>query len=87
MVSGKVYKGDVIMGLETVAGSIVFHAGTASKEEQTVINGGRVMAVISFGNTMDITLQKSFANAEHIQYKGKYYLRDIGNDLREYYKD
>jgi phosphoribosylamine--glycine ligase len=79
-------KGDVITGLNKVVDSITFHAGTttlqASSELQTVTNGGRVIAITSFGNTMEDALKKSFANAECIQYQGKYYRRDIGNDLK-----
>ncbi len=74
-------KGDTITGLENVKGSIVFHAGTTLKNEQLVTNGGRVIAVTSFGNSMNEALQHSFVNAERIQYTGKYYRRDIGQDL------
>lgn len=85
-------KGDVITGLESVEDSIVFQAGTTQlltpdSQLQTVTNGGRVIAITSYGNTMEEALEKSFANAKRIEYKGKYYRRDIGNDLRGYYKD
>ncbi len=81
-------KGDVITGLELVKNSIAFHAGTSqlsTKNHQptTVTNGGRVIAVTSYGNTMDEALKKSFANAERIKFKDKYYRKDIGNDLKE----
>lgn len=79
-------KGDQITGLESVEGSIVFHAGTtANSGGQTVTNGGRVMAITSFGDTMDEALRKSFTNAGRIWYEDKYYRKDIGNDLKEYY--
>jgi phosphoribosylamine--glycine ligase len=79
-------KGDEISGLETIEGSMVFHAGTTlNAASQTVTNGGRVMAITSYGNTMNEALQKSFANAERIQYKDKYYRKDIGKDLMGYY--
>ena len=90
-------KGDLVTGLELVKDSIVFHAGTkqvmdAKAEQQSsnvqlpiVTNGGRIMAITSYGTTMQEALQKSFANAERIQYKDKYYRKDIGNDLMEYY--
>ena len=80
-------KGDEITGLETVEGSIVFHAGTTTNAQQQVTtNGGRVMAITSYGNTMDEALLKSFKNADLIQYKGKYYRKDIGKDLKMYFQ-
>ncbi len=79
-------KGDLITGLELVEDSIAFQAGTTSNSErQTITNGGRVIALTSFGNTMDEALKKSFMNAERIQYKNKYYRKDIGNDLKSYF--
>lgn len=78
-------KGDEITGLENVTDSIVFHAGTKNNDSKIVTNGGRVIAVTSYGNTMNEALQKSFANAEKINYKGKYYRRDIGKDLEKYF--
>jgi len=79
-------KGDVMTGFELVEGSMAFHAGTKQDGNNVVTNGGRVIAITSYGNTMDEALKKSFANAERIQYKGKYYRRDIGKDLEVYYK-
>lgn len=80
-------KGDVITGTEDVKESIAFHAGTIhSHSGQVLTNGGRVMAITSFGNTMQEALKKSFANAERIRYEGKYYRNDIGKDLELYYK-
>ena len=80
-------KGDVISGLELVEGSFAFHAGTtqqlATNNQQPIVtNGGRVIAITSYGETMEEALNRSFANAEKIQYQGKYYRRDIGNDLK-----
>lgn len=80
-------KGEVITGLENVKGSIVFHAGTTTKNEQVVTNGGRVIAITSFGNTMEEALQHSFNNASRIQYQDKYYRKDIGQDLLNQYQD
>ena len=74
-------KGKEITGLNTVEGSIVFHAGTASNEDQIVTNGGRVMAISSYGNSKTEALAVSFANAKRIQYEGKYFRSDIGFDL------
>ncbi|MDO9185760.1 MAG: phosphoribosylamine--glycine ligase [Bacteroidia bacterium] len=79
-------KGDLITGLDLVEGSIAFQAGTILNSElQTVTNGGRVIAITSYGDTMEEALKKSFANAQRIEYKDKYYRRDIGNDLKGYY--
>ena len=74
-------KGKEITGLEKVDGSIVFHAGTTSKNGQLVTNGGRVLAVSSYGTSKAEALALSFANAQKIQFDGKYFRSDIGFDL------
>ena len=74
-------KGYPIMGIEQVEGSIVFHAGTAMKDGQVVTNGGRVIAVSSYGKDKAEALQKSFEEAQKIQFTDKYFRRDIGADL------
>lgn len=74
-------KGYPIGGIDTVEGSIVFHAGTATKDGQTVTNGGRVIAVSSYGKDKAEALRKSFDEAQKIQFTGKYFRRDIGADL------
>ena len=74
-------KGYEITGIDQVEGSIVFHAGTALKEGQVVTNGGRVIAVSSFGKDKAEALQKSFTEAQKIQFTDKYFRRDIGADL------
>ena len=78
---GDYEKGKVISGLDQVKDSIPFHAGTTERDEKIVTNGGRVIAVTSYGTTMNEALKKSFANAEKIKYEGKYYRKDIGADL------
>jgi len=78
---GDYQKGKAITGLDSVKDSIVFHAGTTEKAEDVVTNGGRVIAITSYGNTMQEALNKSFANAEKINYERKYYRKDIGKDL------
>lgn len=79
-------KGDVMTGFEKVDGSIAFHAGTKKDGDKISTNGGRVIAITSYGTTMKEALTKSFSNAEKIEYKGKYYRRDIGKDLEVYYQ-
>jgi len=74
-------KGKVMTGIETVEDSIVFHAGTKLEGTEVQTNGGRVMALTSFGETMNEALAKSFANAEKVNFEGKYYRTDIGFDL------
>lgn len=74
-------KGKEISGLESVNGSIVFHAGTAQRAGKIVTNGGRVMAVSSYGENKSEALALSFANAQKIQFDKKYFRTDIGFDL------
>ena len=77
----KFEKGKIISGLESVDGSFVFHAGTALKDGNIVTNGGRVIAVSSYGSTKAEALTVSFANAQKIQFDKKYFRSDIGFDL------
>ena len=74
-------KGYTISGIDQVEGSIVFHSGTAMKDGQVVTNGGRVIAVSSYGKDKAEALQKSFEEAQKIQFTDKYFRRDIGADL------
>ena len=74
-------KGFPISGINDVEGSIVFHAGTALKDGQVVTAGGRVICVVSYGKDKAEALEKSFKEAQKIQYHGKYFRRDIGKDL------
>ena len=74
-------KGYPITGIENVEGSIVFHAGTTLKDGLVVTNGGRVIAVSSYGKDKAEALQKSFEEAQKIQFTDKYFRRDIGADL------
>ena len=74
-------KGYEITGIEDVDGSIVFHSGTALKDGKVVTNGGRVIAVSSYGKDKAEALQKSFEEAQKLQFTDKYFRRDIGQDL------
>ena len=74
-------KGKEISGLDKVENSIVFHAGTAAKDGKIVTNGGRVIAVSSYGANKDEALAQSFKNAHFINYDKKYFRSDIGFDL------
>ena len=74
-------KGYPISGIDQVEGSIVFHAGTTMKDGQVVTNGGRVIAVSSYGKDKAEALQKSFQEAQKITFTDKYFRSDIGADL------
>ena len=74
-------KGKEISGIEDVTESIVFHAGTKQDDGTIKTNGGRVIALTSFGENMNEALEKSFESAEKISFEGKYYRKDIGFDL------
>ncbi len=74
-------KGYPISGIDQVEGSIVFHSGTDTKDGQVVTAGGRVIAVSSYGANKEEALAKSFAEAQKINFTGKYFRSDIGSDL------
>ena len=74
-------KGKEISGINDVEGSLVFHAGTKLDGTKVLTNGGRVMAVTSLAESLPEALIKSFQNVEKIQWEGKYYRHDIGQDL------
>ena len=74
-------KGYPISGLDKVDGAVVFHSGTVLKDGQVVTAGGRVIAVSSYGEDKEEALQKSFAEAQKIVFKDKYFRNDIGQDL------
>lgn len=88
MVSGgypEAYEKDkIISGLDKVeerSDVFICHAGTKSKNDQVLTNGGRVIAVTAFGDTFQKALEKAYKNAEHIEFDKKFYRKDLGKDL------
>lgn len=82
---GDYKKGTPMSGFEQVSGSILFHAGTKmTNNNQVVTNGGRVIAVSSLGNSIQEALDASYANVDKIKYDGRYFRRDIGQDVMRY---
>ena len=74
-------KGMKITGLEKIDDSIVFHAGTTVKDGKVVTNGGRVIAVTSYGSDFHQALKKSYQNVDALHFNRMYYRKDIGFDL------
>ena len=77
-------KGKLITGLNSNFDSQVFHSGTKLDGDNVLTNGGRVFAITSFGKTIEEAVNKSFDTAGKINYEGKYFRRDIGQDLKIY---
>ena len=78
---GSYEKGKIIKGLDAIQDSIVFHAGTQKRGEDVLTNGGRVLAVSSYGDSKEEALKLSYQGAETVAFEGKYYRKDIGFDL------
>ena len=74
-------KGKSISGIQNVSNSVVFHAGTKIEGGATVTSGGRVLAVTSYGKSIEDALEKSYGSIENIQFEKAYYRSDIGFDL------
>ena len=81
----KYEKGKIITGMQNVEKCVIFHAGTSMdiNSDSIKTSGGRVMAVTSYGNTMDEALKSAYEYAEMIEFDGKFYRTDIGYDLRK----
>ena len=79
---GSYQKGIKIGGLDKVKDSVVFHAGTKDENGNVLTDGGRVLAITSFGENMTEALEQSYANAHVVSYEGKYFRSDIGFDLQ-----
>jgi phosphoribosylamine--glycine ligase len=78
---GDYEKGKPIAGLDEISDSIIFHAGTTAKGDKILTNGGRVIAVSSYGKNKDEALCQSFKNIDAIHFDGMYYRKDIGFDV------
>jgi len=78
---GDYAKGKAISGLDTMSETLVFHAGTKAEAGQVLTNGGRVLALTSYGATHAEALEQSYATARQVQFEGMYYRRDIGFDI------
>ncbi len=74
-------KGKVISGIENVEDSVIFHAGTKLENNQIVSNGGRVLAITSFGDNFEEAIKKSYQNIEKLHFDKMYFRKDIGKDL------
>lgn len=78
---GSYEKGKEIRGLDKDFKSLVFHAGTVSRDGRILTNGGRVLSITSYGEDMVSALARSYKTAEQIDFEGKYFRKDIGFDL------
>ncbi|MFT5738386.1 MAG: phosphoribosylamine--glycine ligase [Maribacter sp.] len=78
---GSYEKGKEITGIETITDSLVFQAGTTLKDGKTVTNGGRVIAITSFGEDFKSALKTSYKNVGKLSFEGMNYRKDIGFDL------
>ena len=74
-------KGELITGFENITDSLVFHAGTKLEEDKVLTNGGRVLAVTSYGGDFNDALETSYGNMKKLRFNGMYYRKDLGFDL------
>ncbi len=71
-----------IFGLDKMEDSLVYHAGTKIENGKLVTNGGRVLAITSFGNDFQEAIKKSYQNIEKLYFDKMYFRKDIGKDLK-----
>ncbi len=74
-------KGDEIRGINAVTDSVVFHAGTRIRDGKVITDGGRVLAITSYGRDFRQALQTSYQSLQRISYHQMYYRKDLGFDL------
>ena len=74
-------KGHLISGITDIKESLVFHAGTTQKDNEILTNGGRVLAITSFGETFQEALEETYKSLEQVSFDKMYYRKDIGFDL------
>lgn len=80
---GSYEKGKAISALEDINDTIIYHAGTKLDGDTVVTNGGRVIAMTAYGDSIEQAVAVSLAAAETVAFEGKYYRRDIGRDLMD----
>jgi phosphoribosylamine--glycine ligase len=78
---GSYAKGKIMQGLDDAGGSFLFHAGTAQMGKEVITNGGRVLAITSYGENIKEALEQSYRKAETVDYEGKYFRKDIGYEF------
>jgi phosphoribosylamine--glycine ligase len=74
-------KGKTIYGINSITESLVFHAGTSADGPTVLSNGGRVLAITSYGKNMDLAIQRSYRSIELIEFENAYWRKDIGKDV------
>lgn len=78
---GNYEKGKLISGLDKASNSLLFHAGTIQKNNDIYSNGGRVLAVTAYGNSIKEALQEAYKNVAEISFEGKNFRKDIGYEF------
>lgn len=81
---GEYKKGETIYGLNSITDSMVFHAGTLADGPSVVSNGGRVLAVTSYGKNLENALERSYESISQISFQDAYYRKDIGKDVLDH---
>jgi phosphoribosylamine--glycine ligase len=82
---GDYEKGKAIAGLDgnILDGTMIFQSGTKAENEEIVTNGGRVLAVTSFGDTITEAVEQSVYMLEQVHFEGMNYRHDIGYEFKE----